>query len=114
MKGRKHSKLKRNPIVRFIRGIFRLLRVLFKPKPKNLRAIQDERSEQIRAELARRQIELEQQQIELERRERERERLITVGALFDRVKWQAPELTILQDQSSDRSTIVRPHDVSRN
>jgi hypothetical protein len=116
MKSHKHRQLKRNPIVRFIRGIFRLARVLFRPKQRNLRALHDERQEleerqeRLAAELARQQ-ELARQ-LELERRERER--LITVGALFDRVKWQVPELTILQEQGSDRMTVGRPHDVSRN
>jgi hypothetical protein len=116
MKSRKHSKLKRNPVVRFIRGIFRLARVLFRPKQRNLSAIhdeireRDERQERLATELSRQQ-ELARQ-LELERRERERS--ISVGELFDRVKWQVPELTILQEQGSDRNKIARPHDVSRN
>jgi hypothetical protein len=32
MSTHKHRKLKRHPIVRFIRGVFRLFRILFKPK----------------------------------------------------------------------------------
>jgi hypothetical protein len=110
MKSRKHSKLKRHPLVRFIRGIFRLMRVLFKPKQRNQQAIHDERQQRLAAESARQQ-ELARQ-LELERRERERS--ISVGALFDRVKWQTPELTILQEQVPDRTPIARPHDVSRN
>jgi hypothetical protein len=119
MKNRKHSKLKRTPIVRFIRGIFRLWRAIFRPKSRNIRAIPDDRSEQTRLESAQRQSELAQQQIELKRQQvdldrQARERLITVGDLFDRVKWQVPEATILQEHRPEASRIARPYDVSRN
>ncbi|AFY95984.1 hypothetical protein [Chamaesiphon minutus] len=110
MKSRKHSKLKRHPLVRFIRGILRLMRVVFRPKRRNQQAIHNERQQRLATELVQQQ-ELAQQ-LELEHRERERS--ITVGALLDRVKWQVPELTIVQEQVSDRRAVTRPHDVSRN
>lgn len=110
MKSRKHSKLKRNPLVRFIRGIFRLIRVLFRPKKQQQQSIHDDRQARLAAELAR-QEELARQ---LELEHRERERLITVGALFDRVKWQVPEVTTIQEQVLDLSAVGRPYDVSRN
>jgi hypothetical protein len=98
MKSRKHSKLKRHPIVRLIRGIFRLFRVLFRPK----RTI-------ARLELPR-PVAIEER---IESTSFDRDRLVTVGEVLGRVKWQSPPPTIQQELTSN-SRISRPQDVSRN
>ena len=119
MNSRKHHRSKRNPLVRFVRGIFRLLRVLFKPKQQHRKSLQDEQSDLRQAELARHQAELELRQAaeltrhnaELDRHERAR--LITVGELFEQIKWQMPSDSI-GSEKLDLSTSVQTHDVSRN
>jgi hypothetical protein len=98
MKSRKHRKLKRHPIVRFIRGVFRLFRVLFRPQ----RTIS--RLDLPRPEVIEERIEVSSF---------EQDRLVTVGELLGRVKWQSPPPTI-QKEFTSNSRITRPHDVSRN
>jgi hypothetical protein len=90
----KHRKLKRHPIVRFIRGIFRLFRVLFRPKRAAAR------------------LDLDRQEPS-EESSFERDRLATVGELLGRVKWQSP-LPTIQKEFTSNSRISRPHDISRN
>jgi hypothetical protein len=98
MKSRKHSKLKRHPIVRFIRGVFRLFRVLFRPQRTTARL-----------DLPRPVAIAEN----IEATSFDRDRLVTVGELLGRVKWQSPPPTI-QKEFTSNSRITRPHDVSRN
>jgi hypothetical protein len=108
MTSRKHSKLKRHPLVRLIRAIFRLIRVLLKPKKRISRSLDryqsasDERSEIDAVEIA--------NEVEIYTKDPLTE---TVGELLDRVKWQIPLATI-QERVLDTSTIVRTHDVSIN
>ncbi|WP_310412781.1 hypothetical protein, partial [Chamaesiphon sp. OTE_8_metabat_110] len=78
MKSRKHHRLKKNPLVRFMRGVVRLLRVLFKPQNRQLREIEQEQRHLRRVELEQR-LELDRQNIELERQERTRDRQPTSG-----------------------------------
>jgi hypothetical protein len=99
MKSRKHRKLKRNPIVRFIRGVFRLFRVLFRPK-RTIARLDLPRPEVI------------EERIEVS--SFEQDRLVTVGELLERVKWQSPPPTTTQKEFTSNSRISRPHDVSRN
>jgi hypothetical protein len=94
MRTSKHSKLKRHPIVRFIRGIFRLFRVLFRPKRGTSK------------------LDLQHQE-PIEASNLDRDRPVTVGELFGRVKWQSPRPSIQQEVDSN-SRVSRPHDVSRN
>jgi hypothetical protein len=94
MRTRKHTKLKRHPIVRFIRGVFRLFRVLFRPKRTAARFDLID------------PVAIEPNSLELDR-------LVTVGELLGQVKWQAAPSTMQQEVTSN-SRIVRPHDVSRN
>ena len=98
MSTHKHRKLKRHPIVRFIRGVFRLFRVLFRPK----RTL-------ARLELPR-PVAIEER---IEAPSFDRDKLVTVGELLGRVKWQSPPPTIQQEFTSN-SRISRPQDVSRN
>ncbi len=94
MSTHKHRKLKRHPIVRFIRGMFRLFRVLFRPK----RTI-------ARLELPR--------PVAIESASFDRDRLITVGEVFGSIKWQSLPPTV-QKEFTSNSRIPRPQDVSRN
>lgn len=96
---RKHRKLKRHPLVRFIRGIFRLLRVLFRSTKSNRR--QDLMAVDNLAELDNSAAD-----------SFDRDELITVGELLDRVKWQSPQVNIQPNISSSNNT--RTQDVSRN
>ena len=87
--------IRKHPFIRFIRGVIRLLRVLFKPDKHSVREIELQRLRAIKA-----------QEQELA------ERYITVGNLFDRVEWQfiAPvELEVPQTKVD-----IRQHDVSLN
>ena len=97
MKSRKHRKLKRHPIVRFIRGVFRLFRVLFRPK----RTIS-------RLDLPQ-PVAIEEP---IEVSSFDRDRLITVGELLGRVKWQSPS-PILQQEITSHS-LAKPQDAARN
>jgi hypothetical protein len=103
MKSRKHSKLKRHPLVRFIRGIFRLFRIIFKPK-KSLR-----RSDRYHQEFTEESLQLDLA-TEVDRYP---DNLITVGELFSTVKWQLPEPIILEPLPEPITTI-QSYDVSRN
>ena len=102
MKSRKHRKLKRHPIVRFIRGVFRLFRVLFRPKRTAARL-----------ELPR-PVAIEER-IESTSFDRnfDLDRLVTVGEVLGGIKWQSPPPTVQKELTSN-SRISRPQDVSRN
>ncbi len=93
MKSHKHRKLKRHPIVRFIRGIFRLFRVLFRSQRT------------ARLELP--------QPVAIELPSFDRDRLITVGEVLGGIKWQSPPPAV-QKEFTSNSRISRPQDVSRN
>ena len=93
MTSRKHRKLKRHPIVRFIRGIFRLFRVLFGPK--------------------RRVPTLDlQAPVAIEASSFERDQFMTVGELLGRVKWQSPSPS-LQTEAASTNT-ARAQNAARN
>ncbi len=118
MKSRKHSKLKRHPIVRFIRGIFRLFRVISRPKKSLYRA-------EYRQSFTEESLELEpklesqlESQLEPIRENAElitpnRVNLITVGDLFAQVKWQSQQAT-MPAKSTDAFPVIQAYDVSRN
>ena len=97
MNTRKHRKLKRHPIVRFIRGIFRLFRVLFRPK-----------------RTARLEVLLPVAIVEPSLEDSfEEDLLITVGELLGGIKWQSPSPKIQKEVTSN-SRVSRSQDVSRN
>ncbi len=127
MNRQQQRKLKKHPLIRLIRGIVRLMRVIFSPAKPNRRLPEIvhpvidpaaiERAERERAELERAKIaeraELERQQL-IAARERElAEKYITVGALLDRVQWKFPEPLVLDVPAATKLDIV-PSDVSRN
>ncbi len=120
MKSQKRDRLKRNPLVRFIRGVFRLFRVIIKPKNRNLRSLQYEQSDLNldRVESQRRSMPETQQSLELEKQLDLdcdlQEHFITVGELFEQIKWQIPAETTIQTNISDLSTKSQSYDVSRN
>ena len=99
MNSRKYHKLKRHPLVRFIRGIFRLLRVLFKPTKSSHRhnLVSADRSEDLNNPAT---------------HSFDRDRLMTVGELLDRVKWQSPQVNIQPEISSSHHP--QTSDAARN
>jgi Tfp pilus assembly protein PilO len=99
---------KKSALVRFFRGVLRLFKVLFAPKRKSLKSETDYEQELRVAELERRQREAEAREIEARQ-----EQLITVGELFDRVKWQVPSSATLL-KPLDLGMTTRGRDVSRN
>jgi hypothetical protein len=133
MKNRRASKLKRNPLVRFIRKVFKLLKTLFKPNKKGafkfIRDRQflnnerisriatnpvDESSERVKWQNTTATV---PEQISDDRRivpihNVPRDRLITVGELCDRVKWQVKTVDV-PAQISDDSGMPPIYNVSR-
>ncbi len=103
MKNSRYNKLRSNPFVRLFRTIYRLLKVVFRPRKKNSRLINNDR---ISLELLAETKALNER-IELENRLKEQ--FLTVGALLERVKWQIPQETVLEINS-----IPPEYDVSRN
>jgi hypothetical protein len=118
MKSHKYHHLKRNPLVRFIRGVFRLLRVILKPKNRNLRSVRYEQSDLPQVESLRQPIlDVKQQSLELVQPDLERDRqeqFITVGELFEQIKWQIPTENTIQSKISDLNNQSQSYDVSRN
>ncbi len=100
---RKHSKLKRNPLVRLIRSIFRLVRVIFGAKKVRSRSIPNDIYIEDRTFNT-----LANQELE----NFDRDGLTTVGELLAQVKWQSSQTSI--QEFSENSRISQPHDVSRN
>jgi hypothetical protein len=111
MNRQQQRKLKKHPLIRLIRGIFRLIRVIFRPA-KNARLQAIELAETRRIELERDRIlqaEADRQRILAEQKADLAERYITVGDLLNRVQWQssAPKDVAVTSASS-------AHDVSLN
>jgi hypothetical protein len=91
MNRQQQRKLKKHPLIRLIRGIFRLIRVIFKPA-KNARLQAIELAETRRIELERDRIlqaEADRERILVEQKAALAERYITVGDLLNRVQWQS-------------------------
>jgi hypothetical protein len=104
MKSRKHSKLKRHPIVRFIRGIFRLFRVISRPKKSLYRAAEYHQN------FTEESLELEPTPESLDLTARHRANSITVEELFLQVKWQLSQPA----EPAEPVTKIQADDVSRN
>jgi hypothetical protein len=109
MKKRKYSKLKRHPLVRWIRRVLRFFNGLFKPKKS---FTSSSYSRQISTD------EYEHQYVEpltsvSELDRQAKDGLITVGELLAQIKWQISD-EIDRDKSSDLSTSSRTRDVSLN
>jgi hypothetical protein len=112
MKNSNDRRPKRSPFVRFVRGVLRLFKVLFRPKQKNLKSAEDYQHELRIAELDRRQRQIEEQQHEIEAQQQEQ--LVTVGEMFKRVKWQDSPSTVLGKKPLDVGMTARNRDVSLN
>jgi hypothetical protein len=119
MTSRKHQS-KRNPLVRFIRGVLRLFRVIFAPKKRQIGSLPYKQIDLPQVELDRRQptSDLAQRQPKLELSQPELDlrsagQFITVGELFEQIKWQLPSETVVRAEISEPST-SQPYDVSRN
>lgn len=108
MKTQQKRRIKRHPLIRFIRGVVRLFRVLFGPRKQR---VIPPPSAIDRAEIERERM-LEQQRQELA------ERYITVGELLARVQWQAEpesELATATTSTAVATQLAPPtFDVSRN
>jgi hypothetical protein len=115
MNRQQQRKLKKHPLIRFVRGIFRLLRVIFKPaKNARLQAIELAEIERIEIERDRiRQAEIEESRNLAAQQAALAEKYITVGDLLDRVKWQSSAPTALAVPSATKLT-PHAHDVSLN
>jgi hypothetical protein len=115
MNRQQQRKLKKHPLIRFIRGIFRLIRVIFRPaKNGRLQAIELAEIERIELERAQiRQAEIEHHRILAEQTAALAERYITVGDLLNRVQWQS---SVPKDVAvTSASKLQAPtHDVSLN
>jgi hypothetical protein len=98
MNSNRQNKPRKSPFVRFLRGIVRLFKVVFGAKRKHLKSPEDYQQELRLAELGRREREAEEQsrqQLTIAS-ERAGEQFITVGELFERVKWQGDRAMISQ------------------
>jgi beta-phosphoglucomutase-like phosphatase (HAD superfamily) len=120
MNNRRQNKLKKNPLVRFLRIVYKSFKIIFRKKPDpriieerrrahealnaqkalEARLVQealdaqkalDERRAQEALD-ARKALEARQQEIE----QRQREQYITVGELLERVKWQLPKAKVVE------------------
>jgi hypothetical protein len=103
MNSRKQNNSRRHPLVRFFRSVYRLLKVLFKTKPNKLRATDypNDRSSNLEPLISPTQS------------NNQTERLITLGELFEQIKWQLPP-AIVEDKILEIGQDPRIHDVSRN
>ena len=100
MKRQKQRQLKRHYLIRFIRSVYRLLRVLFKPTRSNARLNSIEwnrNSDRSQIELTDRYLnvdELSDLSSTIDKPKPElTDRDITVGQLFELVQWQLPTPT---------------------
>ena len=111
---RQQRKLKKHPLIRFIRGIFRLLRVIFRTARPATRTIPIdpvviERAERERAEFERAErADLEHKRSLAEQQQALAEKYITVGALLDRVEWKFPATQELELPSVTNSRFFDP------
>ena len=133
MNKQQQHKLRKHPFIRFIRGIFRLMRAIL-DSSKNTAGQERDRIERARirqaaidsAEMQRAEIErAEIERTEIERVEQEKanilaaqarelaDKYITVGDLFGRVQWKVSSQSDLQLTSATKVD-VRPLDFSQN
>jgi hypothetical protein len=103
MNSRKQNNSRRHPLVRFVRSVYRLLKVLLKPKQHKLRTI-DARLDRATGTES---FDSDPQS------DLPPARLVTVGELFEQIKWQLPP-AIVRDEVLDNSQNSQVHDVSRN
>ena len=112
--------LKRHPLIRFIRSIYRLLRVLFKPARSNARLNLRDRhriSNQPQIELTDRYLNVDElsdlSRIVDKPKPELTDKYITVGQLFELVQWQLPIPTDSRAISATKIETI-PHDFSLN
>ncbi len=106
MKKRRYSKIKKNLLVRLIRWVYNFFDTLFKRKKSTFRAtyrrqLSSDQSSNVARVDSLRSVSCPD------------DRSISVGELFDRVKWQFSEEPNIQEQPLS-SRIPQPHDLSRN
>jgi hypothetical protein len=117
MNSRKQNKSRRHPLVRFFRSVYRLFKVLLKPKSNKIRPVnyQNERSISSESLISKSQQSSSESLVSSTQSDSyPTERLITVGELFGQIKWQLPpaiDRDELADKSQEDSRII---DASRN
>ncbi len=119
MKSRRYQQLRKNPLIRLLRMIYRALKVIFQPKRKRLAlaTIRAQKELEARAALdafyAQKELEhriaLEESTAREELENRLKEQFLTVGELLERVKWQIQPTPDLPTNS-----MTPKYDVSRN
>jgi hypothetical protein len=109
MNSNRQNKPRKSPFVRFLRGIVRLFKVVFGAKRKHLKSPEDYQQELRLAELGRRERESEQKLSE-----QAAEQFLTVGELFERVKWQGDRATISQLTTIDPIQSTRIQEAALN
>ncbi len=116
MNSNRQNQSRKHPFVRFLRGIVRLFKVVFGAKRKNLKSPEDYQQELRLAELGRRERESEEQSRQqlIIAEEQAREQFITVGEVFERVKWQVDRATIIKQTTIDSTQTTRVHEASLN
>ena len=114
MNKQQQRKLKKHPLIRLIRGIFRLMRVIFRPARSKARLIELAELERIELERAQiRQAEADYSRSIAEQTAALAEQYITVGDLLDRVQWQSPASKNFKITSATKLQPIPP-DVSLN
>jgi hypothetical protein len=116
MNRQQQRKLKKHPLIRFIRGIFRLMRVIFRSGSSHPRVSAIELAEIERIEIERDRIlqaEADRERILAEQAAALAERYITVGDLLNRVQWQSSAPKDVAVTSASKLQIPA-HDVSLN
>lgn len=104
---------KKSALVRFFRGVFRLIKVLFAPKRKNIKSAEDYQHELRSAELDRRQRQAQEQASNIVI-EQPQEQLLTVGEMFGQVKWKDSSSTALGAKPLEMGMTARSRDAALN
>jgi hypothetical protein len=87
MSNRRYQQLRKNPLVQLIRRIYKFLNNLFQPRRRNTVQPQSFSDEQSDLEL------FPVPELEIPETPKSNE-FITIGELFEQVKWQVPEIEI--------------------
>jgi hypothetical protein len=105
---RKYSQLRRNPLVRLIRWVRKLVVSLFKPQRSSRRLERFDREDLLDLDLPETSTGI------AESNNFRPDRLITVGELFAQVEWKFDRTTAQTKSVPTSTTSVHLHDVSQN
>jgi hypothetical protein len=104
----KYSQLRRNPLVRLIRWVRKLVASLFKPKRSSRRLERFDREDLLDLELRETSTEISESNIFRQ------DRLITVGELFAQVEWKFDRTTVQTKSVPTSTNSAHLYDVSLN